>query len=113
MEQQDWAAWDSSYWKLEEGQQATVTLSNWRNEDKAFGDEAPRRKFVVDVLQSDGETYDTPKVFATASFGLVRDFRPICQAAEEQGEDTIRVILKKRDNRYTVTNFPTEQKVVA
>lgn len=113
MEQEDWSAWDSNYWKLDEGKQATVTLGNWRNENKAFGDEAPKRKFVVDVLQAEGEKFEPPKVFATASFGLVRDFRPICKTAEEQGKETIRVILKKRDNRYTVTNFPTEQQVAA
>lgn len=102
------------YFTLDEGKQATVVLSNWRMEKTQFEKEPEKSALVFDVINIDGEDCDTPKTYSTRSYLLAKEFNAIIERAEDQGAETIRVVLKKNmDGRYMVIDHPFEQKVTA
>lgn len=102
------------FFTLDEGKQATVVLTNWRMEKTQFENDPEKLALVFDVVSIDGEECDSTKTYSTRSYLLAKEFNTIIERAENRGDDTIRVVLKKNmDGRYMVLDHPVEQKVTA
>lgn len=111
MEQKKKINWDEllsgSFVKLENGEKKKMLLKNWRAQD-SFKDEKTQEikpGLVFDVYREDNATYGetTKKTWTVTSMRALVKLRPIIEAAEAQGKDSITItVVKAGENKSTV-----------
>ena len=99
----EWEQFQSRFLRIEPGDQADVTLTNWRQEKRSFGDNGPRPALVFDVTAID-EKAQTPLLeWSTTSSQLAEEFRRMIERAEKQEKEFLVVRMKRQsDKRYAL-----------
>lgn len=103
----DWERFQSKFYYLEAGRQAEVILANWRQEERKFSEsETPRTALVFDVIVDNGKELNPCREWMTTSPSLANEFRPMIEAAEQQGRHWVKVILKRTsEKKYIVIDI--------
>jgi len=108
----NWERFQNKYFKLEEGEQKKVLLSNWRQENKSFEDsEKTRTALVFDVIRINNEVLEVPLEWSTTSGSLALEFKKLIINANEQNKKVIYILLKKiTSKKYVIVDLsrPTE-----
>lgn len=100
----DWSKLEGKYWKPENDVQYIVELTNWRLEDKTYGESTtPRTVLTFDVLNEMKDTPGVPetkyfvpvKSFSTANQSFISGIRTVIDNAMARKQESIIVLCRK------------------
>lgn len=114
MEEIDWSAFASPYWRPTTGEQHRLVLAYWRQETRSYDDDKTEKPVLVfDVLKVDGEEFaQGQRIFVTGASSFAEAIRPVITKAELRKEKAVNVIIRyDKDKKYTVIDLFEEPRV--
>ena len=106
--QQEQALTQSRYFHLEQGEEHTVVITNWRFEEKSFKNDPTKNKsptLVMDVISIDG-TRTYPREFNSTNKPLNSLLISAIKLSEKNDSNTIKVRVKRLDKiNYDLANM--------
>jgi hypothetical protein len=100
----DWSKLEGKYWRPESDVQYVVEFTNWRLEEKTYGDsDTPRTVLTLDVLNVMKDSPGVPetqyfvpiKSFNCANQSFITGIRPVIEKAQMLKAQSVIVLLRK------------------